>query len=104
MEAADYYQWDRFPAKKPGTFVNATRRWPAEVGLVKVKEALYTKGVPISYVQLDDWWYNGYAYNVRISPTSPQKTCPRFFDQPCDALMCSICTPPPPLLMVSPAR
>ena len=61
---ADYYQWSPFPAKTPGTFVNATREWPAEVGLVKVKEALHAKGVPIAYTQLDDWWYQGYAYNV----------------------------------------
>ena len=45
-------QWQPFPAKMPGTFINATREWPAEVGLVKVKEALYAHGVPIAYMQL----------------------------------------------------
>lgn len=35
------------------------RPWPAEVGLVKVKEALYKAGVPVAYMQLDDWWYQG---------------------------------------------
>ena len=33
------------------------RPWPAEVGLQLVKEDLYSKGVPIAYMQLDDWWY-----------------------------------------------
>ena len=32
--------------------VNATRKWSAEVGLIKVKEALYAKGVPVAYMQL----------------------------------------------------
>ena len=32
------------------------RPWPAEVGLVLVKEALYEMGVPVAYMQLDDWW------------------------------------------------
>ena len=32
------------------------RPWPAEVGLIKVKEALYKMGVPVAYMQLDDWW------------------------------------------------
>ena len=35
------------------------RPWPAEVGLIKVKEALYDMGVPVAYMQLDDWWYQG---------------------------------------------
>jgi hypothetical protein len=62
-DGAYYYQWEPFPGMKKGTVVNATRQWPAEVGLVKVKEALYAKGVPIAYMQLDDWWYGGYAYH-----------------------------------------
>jgi hypothetical protein len=32
------------------------RPWPAEVGLMKVKEKLYEQGVPVAYMQLDDWW------------------------------------------------
>jgi hypothetical protein len=53
-DGAYYYQWQPFPGKQPGTFVNATRAWPAEVGLVKVKEALYARGVPIAYMQLGE--------------------------------------------------
>ena len=34
-DGAYYYQWQPFPGKKPGSFVNATRAWPAEVGLVR---------------------------------------------------------------------
>ena len=30
------------------------RPWPAEEGLVRVKEALYAQGVPVAYMQLDD--------------------------------------------------
>lgn len=51
-DGAYYYQWQPFLAKQPGTFINATRKWPAEVGLVKVKEGLYARGVPIAYMQL----------------------------------------------------
>ena len=29
------------------------------MGLIKVKEALYEMGVPVAYMQLDDWWYQG---------------------------------------------
>eukprot|EP00750_Incisomonas_marina_P023958 INCI5072.2.p1 GENE.INCI5072.2~~INCI5072.2.p1 ORF type:complete len:814 (-),score=111.60 INCI5072.2:2037-4478(-) len=35
------------------------RPWPAEEGLVLVKAALYNVGVPVAYMQLDDWWYQG---------------------------------------------
>lgn len=28
-------------------------------GLILVKEALYDMGVPVAYMQLDDWWYQG---------------------------------------------
>lgn len=35
------------------------RPWPAEKGLILVKEALYGMGVPVAYMQLDDWWYQG---------------------------------------------
>ena len=38
------------------------RPWAAEVGLVLVKEALYKMGVPVAYMQLDDWWYQGPFY------------------------------------------
>ena len=27
-----------------------------------VKEALYAQGVPVAYMQLDDWWYQGPFY------------------------------------------
>ena len=34
---------------------------------MKVKEALYKMGVPVAYMQLDDWWYQGpfYMGNVK---------------------------------------
>jgi hypothetical protein len=35
---------------------------PAEKGLILVKEALYAMGVPVAYMQLDDWWYQGPFY------------------------------------------
>ena len=41
---------------------DALHRRSAEVGLVLVKEALYAMGVPVAYMQLDDWWYQGPFY------------------------------------------
>jgi hypothetical protein len=35
------------------------RPWAAEAGLVLVKEKLFELGVPVAYMQLDDWWYQG---------------------------------------------
>lgn len=32
------------------------RPWAAEEGLVLVKESLHKMGVPVAYMQLDDWW------------------------------------------------
>ena len=53
-DGAYYYVWEAFnmPA----------RPWPAEDGLVRVKEALHAMGVPVAYMQLDDWWYDGPFY------------------------------------------
>ena len=38
------------------------RPWSAEEGLILVKNALYKMGVPVTYMQLDDWWYQGPFY------------------------------------------
>lgn len=35
------------------------RPWPAEEGLLLVAQTLRKQGVPIGYMQLDDWWYSG---------------------------------------------
>lgn len=47
-DGAYYYVWEAFniPA----------RPWSAEVGLQLVKEDLYAKGIPVAYMQLDDWY------------------------------------------------
>jgi hypothetical protein len=46
------------------------RPWPAEVGLIKVKEALYEMGVPVAYMQLDDWWYQGKFFFGNVKAVS----------------------------------
>ncbi len=38
------------------------RPFSAEDGLVLVKQDLYARGIPVAYMQLDDWWYNGAFY------------------------------------------
>lgn len=65
-DGAYYYVWEAFGCCDPVT--HAPRPWPAEVGLVKVKEDLLSRGVPIAYVQMDDWWYIGRFYfgNVKV--------------------------------------
>jgi hypothetical protein len=60
---AYYYVWGgggKYPPHDPelSSWI-PERPWPAEVGLIKVKEALYEMGVPVAYMQLDDWWYQG---------------------------------------------
>lgn len=51
-DGAYYYVWEAFNCCNQ----NGTRRpWPAEEGLVLVKEALWDRGVPVAYMQLDDW-------------------------------------------------
>jgi hypothetical protein len=72
-DGAYYYVWESFniPA----------RPWPAEEGLVLVKEDLYLKGVPVAYMQLDDWWYVGKDYfgNVKSVTDWRASTVPRLF-------------------------
>jgi hypothetical protein len=46
-DGAYYYVWEAFNIPP--------RPWAAEVGLQLVKEDLYAKGVPVAYMQLDDW-------------------------------------------------
>jgi hypothetical protein len=50
-DGAYYYVWEAFDIP--------ARPWPAEVGLRLVKEKLWEQGVPVAYMQLDDWWYFG---------------------------------------------
>ena len=59
-DGAYYYVWEAFSIP--------ARPWAAEDGLLLIKEDLYAKGVPIAYMQLDDWWYSGYFYfgNVKV--------------------------------------
>ena len=45
-DGAYYYVWEAFNIPQ--------REWPAEKGLVLVKERLWKQGVPIAYMQLDD--------------------------------------------------
>eukprot|EP00931_Biecheleriopsis_adriatica_P045516 TRINITY_DN26070_c0_g1_i1.p1 TRINITY_DN26070_c0_g1~~TRINITY_DN26070_c0_g1_i1.p1 ORF type:complete len:794 (-),score=129.52 TRINITY_DN26070_c0_g1_i1:49-2430(-) len=72
-DGAYYYVWEAFgiPA----------RPWPAEEGLVLVKEALYKMGVPVAYMQLDDWWYNGRFFfgNVKAVEDWNASSSPRLF-------------------------
>lgn len=42
------------------------RPWPAEVGLILVKEALYKMGVPVAYMQLDDWWCVRHVFHTMV--------------------------------------
>lgn len=62
-DGAYYYVWGgggTYPPHDPELSPWIPKRpWPAEVGLIKVKEALYEMGVPVAYMQLDDWWYQG---------------------------------------------
>jgi len=60
-DGAYYYVWGgakelKDPQLSPWI---GERPWPAEQGLLLVKEALYKMGVPVAYMQLDDWWYTG---------------------------------------------
>lgn len=50
-DGAYYYVWEAFGI--------AARPWPAEKGLIEVVNNLTMSGVPVSYLQLDDWWYTG---------------------------------------------
>ena len=59
-DGAYYYVWEAFGCCDPTT--HQPRPWAAEQGLVLVKEDLWAKGVPIAYMQLDDWWYTGPFY------------------------------------------
>ena len=54
------------------------RPWPAEAGLVEVKRALHSCGVPIAYMQLDDWWYEGPFYSFRPPTPSNVKAVVRW--------------------------
>ena len=53
-DGAFFYVWEAFniPA----------RPQPAESLLLAVKEDLYARGIPVAYMQLDDWWYSGAFY------------------------------------------
>eukprot|EP00756_Hemistasia_phaeocysticola_P044960 Hpha_TRINITY_DN18735_c0_g1::TRINITY_DN18735_c0_g1_i1::g.47372::m.47372 len=63
-DGAYYYVWGGGKELKDpqlSTWI-PPRPWAAEKGLVLVKEALYAMGVPVAYMQLDDWWYQGPFY------------------------------------------
>jgi hypothetical protein len=53
-DGAYYYVWEAFNI--------SARPWPAQEGLALVKESLHAAGVPVAYMQLDDWWYSGPFY------------------------------------------
>jgi hypothetical protein len=65
-DGAYYYVWEAFGCCNETT--HAPRPWAAEEGLVLVKEDLWNRGVPVAYLQLDDWWYSGKFYfgNVKV--------------------------------------
>ena len=46
------------------------RPWPAEEGLLLVEQALREQGVPIGYMQLDDWWYSGRFFFGNVKAVS----------------------------------
>jgi len=53
-DGAYYYVWEAFGCCDPVT--HAPRPWPAEEGLVLVKEDLWARGVPVAYMQMDGEW------------------------------------------------
>jgi len=53
-DGAYYYVWEAFGCCDPKT--HQPRPWAAEHGLVLVKEDLWARGVPVAYIQMDDWW------------------------------------------------
>ncbi len=53
-DGAYYYVWEAFSIP--------ARPWPAEEGLLLVAQDLISAGVPIAFMQLDDWWYGGPFY------------------------------------------
>jgi hypothetical protein len=65
-DGAYYYVWEAFGCCNSST--HEPRPWAAEDGLVLVKEDLWQRGVPVAYMQLDDWWYTGKFYfgNVKV--------------------------------------
>jgi len=65
-DGAYYYVWEAFGCCNPTT--HEPRPWAAEEGLVLVKEDLWQRGVPVAYMQMDDWWYQGKFYfgNVKV--------------------------------------
>jgi len=52
-DGAYFYVWSHWIPLRP---------WPAQEGLLLVKQSLIEAGVPIAYMQLDDWWYQGPFY------------------------------------------
>jgi hypothetical protein len=73
-DGAYYYVWGgggKYPPHDPELSPWIPKRpWPAEVGLIKVKEALYEMGVPVAYMQLDDWWYQGEFFFGNVKAVS----------------------------------
>lgn len=73
-DGAYYYVWGgggKYPPHDPELSPWIPMRpWPAEVGLVLVKEALYKMGVPVAYMQLDDWWYQGKFFFGNVKAVS----------------------------------
>lgn len=72
-DGAYYYVWEAFniPA----------RPWAAEDGLLQIIQTLWNQSVPISYLQLDDWWYQGPFYfgNVKAVVNWTASPVPRLF-------------------------
>lgn len=78
-DGAYYYVWEAFGI--PFRSIAGIENCSAQVGLLKVKEQLYSQGVPVAYMQLDDWWYQGPFYfgNVKSVVNWTASTVPRLF-------------------------
>jgi hypothetical protein len=72
-DGAWFYVWTAFNMPP--------RPWPAEVGMQLVTTTLAAAGVPVAYLQLDDWWYQGPFYfgNVRSVVNWTADPDPRLF-------------------------
>jgi hypothetical protein len=63
-DGAYYYVWEAFNCCDP--VHHDPRPWPAEQGLVLVKEDLWQRGVPVAYMQMDDCEFICHAPDPRL--------------------------------------
>jgi hypothetical protein len=76
-DGAFYYVWEAFSIP--------ARPWPAEEGLLLVKDDLYERGVPIAYMQLDDWC----EYNCSKTESRTTSAAPPLRHTPSSSSLCA---------------